>query len=154
MTMALDKQIAAIAEQYAAAKVPYRHRGTSRRGCDCTGLIIGILQELGFLRDFVLRPYPPDWNLHSGAGNQIIDELERVGDRVNKDESRPGDVAVIHWGRCPAHCGVICHGPRRPMMVHAFYTAGRCQYAMLENSPWSKRWRRTYRISEDKLANA
>jgi cell wall-associated NlpC family hydrolase len=153
MTIGLNNKIAALAAEYAAAGVRYQHRGTSRRGCDCTGLIVGILQELGYLRGFVLRPYPPDWNLHAAAGNQVVEEIEAIADRVNKKEAIAGDIAVIFWGRCPAHAGVVVHGPTRPMMVHAYSSAGKCQYAMLVKSPWAKRWHRAYRLSEDKLAN-
>jgi cell wall-associated NlpC family hydrolase len=149
----LAEQFAAAAESYAADRVVYQHRGTTRQGVDCTGLIIAIAREIGFLGRYELRPYPPDWNLHSGAGQQLLVELEKVADRIRKVDADRGDVAVIFWGKCPAHCGILVAGGRAPRMVHSYYGARSVRHAMLVRSPWSKRWVHTYRLNEEKLRN-
>jgi cell wall-associated NlpC family hydrolase len=146
--LSLAESFAQVARQWAADKVPYRHRGTTRTGCDCTGLLIGVAQELGFLAGYVLRDYPPDWNLHSGAGLHVIEELERFGDPISKSEAGPGDVAVMYFGRCPAHCGIIV-APH--LMVHCWRDGLYCRYGMLRNSPWSRRWSASYRFDGEKL---
>jgi cell wall-associated NlpC family hydrolase len=143
----LGPELARLAAEWAALEVPYVHRGTSRSGCDCTGLVIGIAREMGYLGNYELRDYPPDWNLHAGAGNQIIAELDRVAEPV-AGRPLPGDIAVMHFGRCPAHVGILVS---RDLMVHSHRDARRCLYAKMQNSPWSKRWRCTYRLDREKL---
>ncbi|GAH75445.1 unnamed protein product, partial [marine sediment metagenome] len=43
------REIAEEARKWADAKVPYRHRGVTNEGCDCSGLLIGVMQKLGCL---------------------------------------------------------------------------------------------------------
>jgi len=147
-TEQLNEAIARRAEEYAAERVPYRHRGTSRRGCDCTGLVIGILREMGYMRSYRLRDYPIDWNLHSGAGDWVIEGLGKLGRRVSRPSAQRGDIAVMQFGRCPAHCGILVD---RDLMVHSFLAAGRCQYGRLKDSPWSARWVAAFRLEKEKL---
>jgi cell wall-associated NlpC family hydrolase len=143
-----NEKFAEIAGQWADARIPYRHRGTSRRGCDCTGLIIGICREMGFLGNYELRQYPEDWNLHAAADDHVVEELERFGHKINSGGAGVGDIAVMRFGRCPAHVGVIVAGR---LMVHSFKDARCCKYAMLKNSKWAGRWVATYRLDPEKL---
>ena len=145
----LAESVALLATEWAEAKVPYRHRGTTRRGCDCTGLVIGIVQELGFIADYVVREYPADWNLHAGAGQYVIEELDKVADRISKDQAGPGDVPVMNFGNCPAHCGIIVEPF---LMVHCYRDGLHCKLAVLRKSPWSKRWTHTFRFNYEKLS--
>jgi len=145
----LNVRIAELALQYAKLKVPYEHRGTTRNGCDCTGLIIGICRELGYLNGFVLRQYSKQWNLHAGAGNYVIDELSKIAQRVPNKLATVGDIAVMWFGKCPAHCGIIVKPG--PVMVHSLMSNGYCKKSLLKNSQWSSRWLATYRLTEEKL---
>lgn len=144
----LGEAIARLAREWAAAKVPYQHRGTTRGGCDCTGLVIGIARELGYLADYELRQYPPDWNLHAGAGDQVIEELAKYAGPVDRGRAQPGDIAVMNFGKCPAHCGIIV-APL--LMVHCWRDGGGCKYGRLASSPWGRRWSHTYRFDREKL---
>jgi cell wall-associated NlpC family hydrolase len=146
-----DGDVSGLREQIAdlaAEGVPYVHRGTSRSGCDCTGLVIGIFRELGFLTRFELPEYPVDWNLHAGACDRILEYLDRGFDRVTPSRSAAGDIAVMFFGRCPAHVGILVAAD---MMVHCFRDAGSVRFARMIASPWSARWRYTYRVNEEKL---
>jgi len=145
----LNEIFAAKAIEWAKQKVPYQHRGTTRGGCDCTGLLIGIARELGFLKTYKLRKYPPDWNLHAGAGNQVIDGLSKIGVEIPNSQAKIGDVAVMVFGRCPAHCGMIINN--KLMIVHSLSTNRCCTFGMLKNSMWEKRWLTTFRLQEEKL---
>ena len=145
----LNEQIAALALEYVALKVPFQHRGMTRNGCDCTGLIVAICRELGFLSTFVLRQYKTDWNLHAGAGNRILEELDKVGNVIPNSEAGIGDIAVMWMGRYPGHCGIIVNPG--PVMVHLLKTERFCKKSVLKNSNWSKCWRATYRLDEEKL---
>jgi len=145
----LGISIAALAIEYAEIRVPYQHRGMSRNGCDCTGLIIGICRELGYLKKFVLRQYREDWNLHAGAGNQVIEELRKVGTEIAKNEATIGDIPVMLFGKCPAHCGIIV--ARGPVMVHSLKSERWCKKSILKKSMWSAQWLTTFRLIEEKM---
>ena len=145
----LNEIFAAKAIEWAKQKVPYQHRGTTRRGCDCTGLLIGIARELGFLKNYKLRKYPPDWNLHAGAGNQVIEELSKFGHEIPKSQATIGDVAVMAFGKCPAHCGIIVDD--KFMMVHSLSTNRSCTIGFLKNSMFAKRWINSFRLDKNKL---
>lgn len=131
--------------------VKYRHRGTTMRGCDCTGLIIGVCRKLGYLGRYDLRMYPEDWNLHAGAGNYICEELDKVGNEIPKNSACDGDIAIFRFGKCLAHAGIIVDIKKR-LMIHSFLTAKKCKYAILRNSLWSKRWEKSYRLDNEKMA--
>lgn len=139
------------AKEWADEKVRYRHRGITRRGCDCTGLLIGIANELGYLRNYKLRNYKLDWNLHSGSGTFLIDELEKFGCEIPNNEIGVGDIAVFEFGRCLSHAGIMININSKSF-VHIFYEARKCRYGILRNSIWSKRWITTYRLTNEKLS--
>ena len=145
------ERFAAEAKVWADEKVKYRHRGTTKRGADCTGLIIGIARSLGYLGKYELRNYPPDWNLHAGSGNYICDELDKVGFEIPNSQAQNGDIPIFRFGKCLAHAGIIVKMKSR-IFVHSFYTARRCEYGILRNSRWSERWMKTYRLSDEKMA--
>ena len=127
-------------------KVQYEHRGTTRNGCDCTGLIIGALKELGYLKNYKLRIYPPDWNLHSKADNYIVDEVSKVADKISNPEM--GDLVLFYFGKCVAHIGVIIENG---LFIHCHRKGKKCKASNLWNSPWTKRIYGFYRLNEDRL---
>ena len=146
----LNARIAELAIEYAKDKVSYEHRGTTRNGCDCTGLIIGICREMGYLKKFVLREYCKQWNLHKGAGNYVIEELSKIARKVPNNQAIIGDIAVMWFAKCPAHCGIIVKPG--PVMVHSLLTNKCCKKSLLKNSQWSRRWLATYRLIEERLS--
>ena len=127
-------------------KVQYEHRGTTRNGCDCTGLIIGALREMDYLRDYKLRNYPLDWNLHAKADDYITEEVERFADKV--EEPYMGDLVLFYFGKCIAHVGVIIENG---LFIHCHQAARKCTASSLWNSQWTKRISGFYRLNEDKL---
>lgn len=128
--------------------VVYQHRGTTRRGCDCTGLLVGIAQELGLLKNYKLRSYSFDWNLHAGAGNYIVEELKRYSNEIPKSETRVGDILIFRFGKCLAHAGILV---AKGLFVHSIAKAKVCKYSVLKNSIWSTRWAKTFRLDERKM---
>lgn len=146
MSHELKMLLCDIVKQWKALKVPYEHRGTSRNGCDCTGLIIGALKEMGFLKNYKLRNYPPDWNLHGGSGNYIVEEINKVADRTKSPG--PGDVVLFNFGRCVSHAGLIIeHG----LFIHCHKKGRKCGVSGLWNSPWTGRIFGFYRLDESRL---
>lgn len=130
--------------------VKYRHRGMTKNGCDCTGLIIGALRNLGFMAGYALRMYPLDWNLHAGAGNYIMEELGKVSNEIPKQSAAAGDILMFRFGKCLAHVGVLID-PANGKFVHALLSSEKCCYAISKNSMWSARWEKTFRLDVDKL---
>lgn len=129
--------------------VPYQHRGFSRNGCDCTGLLVGIAREFGYLKDYRPRKYQPDWNLHR-HDNHVVEQLKRFGREIPKDQADVGDIIVMYFGRNFSHCGILVDKEKMEM-VHCYITIGKVDYGILRNSKWSKRWVQTYRINENQL---
>lgn len=136
---------------WADAKIKYRHRGTTKGGCDCTGLIIGAMRNLGYLGKYVLRMYPRDWNLHSGAGNYIIEEITKISDEIPNSEIDNGDLVVFRFGKCVAHIGVMIDISSK-LFAHSLFSIKQCRYAILRNSMWSKRWVKSFRLNNEKMA--
>ena len=130
-------------------EVKYQHRGSTLQGCDCTGLIIGAIRNLGYMKDYALRIYQPDWNLHNGAGDYIVKELLLVCDEITKSEVRRGDIIVFQVAKCIDHVGVVI---RDSLFIHQFVKAGKVKYGKLKDSQWSRRWKRVFRLNENKLS--
>ena len=63
--------------------VPHVHRGTTKRGADCTGFIIGVIRALGY-GGYKIRKYPKDWNLHDMADDFIIKELSKYSNLISR----------------------------------------------------------------------
>lgn len=146
MSQELRTRLCNIAKVWKDLSVRYEHRGTSRNGCDCTGLVIGILRELGYMKKYKLRIYPPDWNLHAFADNHIVEEVEKVADKIENPDI--GDLVLFHFGRCIAHIGIIIEDG---LFVHCHRRAGKCVVSSLYNSHWTKRIIHFYRLNEVKL---
>ena len=136
--------------KWAEAHIRYLHRGFSKLGCDCTGLIIGIARSIGYLGKYDLRNYSPDWNLHSKAGNYIIEELEKVANEIPKSEIEEGDILVFSLGRCLAHVGILVKKDNGKF-VHSLVSSKRCEYGILKNSGWGFRWKKVYRMNAEKM---
>ena len=146
MSQELRIQLCDIVTEWKNLKVQYEHRGTSRNGCDCTGLVIGALREMGYLRNYKLRKYPPDWNLHAKADDYITEEVKKFADEVK--EPNVGDLILFHIGKCVAHVGVIIENG---LFIHCFKKSKKCVASSLWNSRWTKRISSFYRLNKDKL---
>ena len=131
--------------------VPYQHRGTTRGGCDCTGLLIGVARELGFLKNYQIRKYPVDWNLHSMADDYIAGELNRLTVEIPKNQADTGDIIIMHFGRCISHCGILVDREKM-LMVHSYRTSNKVTKGLLRNSKYARHWVRTFRIDAEKIS--
>ncbi len=136
--------------RWAEAKVKYLHRGVSKFGCDCTGLIIGIARSIGYLKAYKLREYSTDWNLHSGKGNYIEEELKRVANEIPKGEMIEGDILIFYFHTCLAHVGILVY-IKNCKFVHSYVDSKRCEFAILHNSMWTKRFKKVYRLDPVKM---
>jgi cell wall-associated NlpC family hydrolase len=146
----LQKQFKDEAIVWVKNSVRYVHRGTSKLGCDCTGLIIGIARSIGYLGNYKLRMYPIDWNLHSGAGNYIIEELERVANEIPVSETQEGDIIIFKFAKCYAHVGILINKDNGKF-AHSHMKARRCEFGFAKDSGWSRRWKKSYRLDPNKM---
>jgi len=127
--------------------VPYEHRGITKRGCDCTGLLIGVLQALGHATNYIPRVHPMDWNLHDMADDHIVKELSKVADKVTKPKK--GDFVLFRFGRCVSHAGIMI---TQNKFIHCFKDAKKCKYSIMDGTnQWSKRLAGFYRIDVGRL---
>jgi len=143
----LKEKIIQEALKWADMKVPYLHRGTTVHGCDCTGLLLGILQNLGYLTKYHLPMYPPDWNLHSGGKNDLLKNLSECSYEIPKNSAQPGDIILFSLGKCRAHAGILI---TNTLFVHSHAGVG-CIRSTLKTSRWFKRLTGAMRLDETKL---
>jgi len=144
----LGVQLAEEVEKFVKAKVVYQHRGTSMFGCDCTGMLIGALRNLGYFKNYKLRLYKEDFNLHRDVDDHVRIELEKVANEVSDKPLEVGDIFLFQFARQPAHIGVYLRGN---IFAHCYKDAGQCCYAVIEKSPWSKRLMGRYRLDLEKV---
>ncbi len=146
MSRELREQLCNNVKVWRDLNVKYEHRGMTRKGCDCTGLIIGSLRELGYLKNYKLRKYPIDWNLHAKADNYIVEEISKVADEITRPNI--GDLVLFYFGRCVAHVGVLIEDG---LFIHCHMKSRKCKASKLWNSQWTKRIVGFYRLDENKL---
>ena len=146
MALTLNEEIIKEAKTWLGVK--YQHRSATKFGCDCTGLIIGIMQELGHLKSYKLRNYPIDWNLHGGADNHITEQLEKVADKVTTG-FKPGDIVLFKFKlqKFVAHIGIAVGDGQ---FIHCWKNSGKVQLSSMFQ--WHPRLDGVYRFSETKLA--
>ncbi len=143
--MDLNKRIVEEAIKWKGVK--YQHRATTKQGCDCTGFIVGVMQALGYMRDYKMRNYPSDWNLHSMADNYILEEIVKFADRVV--DMRSGDIILFRLGKCVAHAGLLL---KEKLFIHNHKCAGKCNLSSLRGAnKWVERFVGAYRFNIDKL---
>ena len=143
--MELNEQIVIEVKKWVGVK--YQHRSITKFGCDCTGLLIGVMQSLGYAKKYKLRMYPRDWNLHSMANNYVVKEIEKVATKV-VGKKQPGDLILFDEGKCTSHIGIMIEGD---LFVHSLRKNRKCVIGKLTNSRWSKRVANYYRLNLEKI---
>jgi len=143
--MTLNEQIVQEAKDWLG--VPYQHRSWTKNGCDCTGLILGVIKGVGFIQKYEVRRYPKDWNLHAMADDFLVQELSKFATLVPKSETLPGDILVFKFGHCESHMGIKME---HDLFLHIM-DKSITKLAKLRNSPFNKRWGCSFRFDETKL---
>lgn len=105
---------------------PFRYRGYSKTGCDCAGLVLGVLGELGVdvaqLMDVYLA-HRVRWSKYID-GDKIIACLDSSFAKCKIGEARTGDIAVFRGDMGSVlHLGVVSRV--EPMYIlHAHRSVG------------------------------
>jgi len=147
MSIELNNRIAAIAEEWARLQVPYKHRGSSVNGCDCTGLLIGVLKSMGFLSDFVMPVYSFEWNIHRVVKNHLLEYIPQYCDQVCITDKIRGDIALFQIAKTISHAGIIVSNQ---VFVHSYYPASTC-YGVLSCKRWKDRLVQVWRINDTRI---
>lgn len=80
---------------------PFRHRGRTRAGLDCAGVVwLARKMALGLSDD--TRDYPP-----RPTSRMVLEGIGRFADRISLRDARDGDVAVLRYDSFVTHLGVL-----------------------------------------------
>lgn len=104
-------------------KTPFHHQARLKgKGCDCLGLIVGVVDELG-LKDRNGRPlasydeitYPTEPD-----GAYLTKKLTELLDEVPIAEAQPGDLALFKVRENPQHLAILTDYEGELGMIHCF----------------------------------
>lgn len=139
-------EICRLAKEWVQEKIKYRHRGYSRRGCDCIGLLLGILQEMGFMKKYVLPFYERGWE--RGQDREILTrEFEPYYIEIDREIIQSGDVLLFAFAGRIIHCGIYLDDN---LFVHCFQGTT-VKIDTLKHSPWTGRLVKIVRLNLEKL---
>lgn len=145
MELALQEQLVEAAKGWLGIR--YIHRGDTKKGCDCSGFVVGVIKQLGYLQDFVMPVYPSDWNLHSPEHNYLKEYLNDYCIEVAGKEAVPGDFVVFKFGKHISHLGILVD---EKIFIHCYLHAG-VKYGTLNEGQWGKRVAGYWKVDESKL---
>lgn len=115
-----------VAEARSWIGTKWRHRGRTRFGIDCIGLIVHAVAAGGIQmrdrRDYGREPWK------DGLQRELF---EHFGEPVM--DMQPGDVALMRWHNQdgPAHVGIIgdyCHGGLS--LIHSYSLTSVCEHVI------------------------
>ena len=108
----------AVAEARSYVGCKWRHRGRSRWGIDCIGLLVAAMEAGGHpmrdRRDYSRTPWK------DGLEREM---REHFGAPIQWDEAKPGDVVLMRWDDSsePSHVGILSDGLHTPLgLVHSY----------------------------------
>lgn len=118
---------------------PYVHQSARKgAGCDCLGLLRGVLAEV---RGTALDPVPPytaDWS--EPQGNELLlRAAESLLIAKSRDAAAPGDVLVFRMrtGAVAKHLGLQGEVGDTPSFIHSYQGHGVIESAYTH--PWRRR---------------
>lgn len=132
--------------------VPFRHQGRNRRGVDCIGHVLLVMNALGMELDDQAREAleRPKYGLRPN-GHQLVRACEANGEAVPNGEHLPGDVVIMAWHKFPMHIGFLgdlygdvkSEGPMS--LIHSYSDMGKVAEHTFSRE-WSRRVRATFRL--------
>ncbi|MBX9726212.1 MAG: C40 family peptidase [Rickettsiales bacterium] len=126
---------------------PFHHQARLKgKGCDCLGLIIGVVDELGLkdahgrllsAYDEITYPKEPD-------GAYLIEKLTGLLDEVPIADARAGDLALFKVRENPQHLAILSDYDNTLGMIHSFAPSRRVVEHRLDDD-WKSRLLKVYR---------
>ena len=127
-----------ITEARSYVNCKWRHRGRSRFGIDCIGLMVKSLEASGFkMRDRIDYSRTPH---KDGLKFELIDHF---GESVT--DIQPGDIALIKWDdqKEPSHVGIVTNIDGHLGLIHSCSQTQVSEHNI--DSNWRKRIVELYR---------
>jgi len=126
--MSSNKSLSEAALEYVGVK--FIHRGRTRRGVDCVGLVILAAQDCGYLAEDL-----PAYGREPRNGLLEKTLADHLGAPVNRAPA-VNDVVVmsLQSGQQPSHVGIITHHPNGLGIVHAYGEIGRVAHQRLDTN--------------------
>ena len=132
-----QSQINVLAEARSYIGVKWRHRGRSRFGIDCLGLVVKALEAGGVaMRDRIDYGRTPHLD---GLEREMV---EHFGAPV--DDMQSCDVVLMAWeGGEPSHIGLIADGPDGLHLIHSYSEISVTEHCI--DDAWMRRIVKVYR---------
>ena len=100
---------------------PFHHQARLKhKGCDCLGLIVGVVDELG-LKDKtgkLLASYDEITYSKQPDGARLIAKLQSALKEVPKAKMKPGDLGLFKIGDNPQHLAILTDFEGGLGMIH------------------------------------
>lgn len=126
---------------------PFHHQARLKKiGCDCLGLIVGVVDELE-LKDkngVKLAAYDEVTYSKEPDGEYLIQKLVDVLAEIAPEEMRPGDLALFKVRENPQHLAILTDYEGGLGMIHSFAPARRVVEHRLDDD-WRARLVKVFR---------
>lgn len=126
---------------------PFHHQARLKgKGCDCLGLIIGVVDELG-LKDIqgrLLSSYDEITYPKEPDGAYLIDKLTDILTEVPIADAHAGDLALFKVRENPQHLAILTDYEGGLGMIHSFAPSRRVVEHRLDDD-WKSRLLKVYR---------
>lgn len=131
---------------------PFHHQARLKgKGCDCLGLIVGVVDELG-LKDrngMRLAAYDEVTYSKEPDGAYLIQKLAGLLEEVPIAEARAGDLALFKVRENPQHLAILSDYEGELGMIHSFAPSRRVVEHRLDDEWKSKiikvfRWQQSF----------
>lgn len=113
-------------------------------GCDCVGLVVGVLMKLGAIpKDIAL----PAYTLGSGSHMEyslVCGWIENSGLFTAEAPAQPGDIVGLKLGRVVHHVGIVTS---EATFIHAVEKHGVIE-SRLDAPPWENRVKSIWRLKQ------
>lgn len=99
--------------------------GTQQGGCDCLGLIIGTLDNLGILSKDKLsfKEYDPIHYSAVSDGHLLTKNLANHFLPISKKDLKEGDIVLFEFNNNPQHLAFIASSNNNLTIIHSFIQA-------------------------------
>ena len=128
---------------------PFHHQARLKgKGCDCLGLVIGVVDELELKDKNGIRLAAYDEVTYSKEpnGEYLTEKLLSLLDEVPLQEAGAGDLALFKMGNNPQHLAILSDYEGGLGMIHCYAQARRVVEHRLDED-WQKKIVKVFRFS-------